>query len=210
MHLRGEKGRGEKERGDASMHSLIGLRDGPLFSPPSLTTLHNFVTNPLHSLQLERLQNDDDAGEFDLFSAKKAIERSRVEGIAKAEFQRVLFLDLLGQNGLGGDGGALEVPSLTCDCLSPTDFEVIENVSPGSLVAAEARVGDFVLLPKLNKNKTRGMGSGMGVDSMVLLQSRAEKQFLGKAVHKAVVKGEKKSAEFKWSKVLEVSRRELL
>jgi hypothetical protein len=81
----------------------------------------------------------------------------------------------------------------------------MENVSPGSLVAAEARVGDFALLPDLNKNKTRGMGSVMGVDSMVLLQSRAEKQFLGKAVHKAVVRREKKNAELRWSKVLEVS-----
>ena len=65
-------------------------------------------------------------------------------------------------------------------------------------------VADFILLAGLNKNNTRGMGSGTGVDSMVLLQSRAEKQFLGKAVHKTVMKGKKENEKMKWSKVLEV------
>ena len=166
---------------------------------------------------LERLQSDENAGEFDLFTAKKDLERSGVEGIPEAEFKRVLFLNLVQRKSEGAaavnEGTSeepLHVPSLSCSYSCPTDLMEEENgeadnVQPGSHVAAEARLGDHVLLSSLNKNKTKGMGAGLEVDSMLLLQSRAEKQFFGKAVHKDVARRKKESEKMSWCKILDLS-----
>jgi len=92
--------------------------------------------------ELERLENDEDAGDFDIFNAKTAVERAGIDGVPKAEFQRVLFLDLTKKGGAReGEEGELEVPSLKCTYSSPTELAAMENVNPGGLVAAEARKG---------------------------------------------------------------------
>ena len=129
-----------------------------------------------------------------------------------AESNRVVFKDLKRRGGEGeaeervdSDEGHLMVPSIKCTNATPAETEG-GNVKPDSLVVAEVRVGDYVMLAGNNDNMSKMLGVGQGVDTLILLKTRAERQFVAKSMHKRV-RGEKQESKqvgaTVWNKVLE-------
>jgi hypothetical protein len=116
-----------------------------------------------------------------------------------ARFSRVAFLHVNEGDDQDAIDEDLEVPALKCD---PSNAE--SPVTPGESAVAEVRVGDKILLAGVNTNRTKGQGSGIAVDSMVLLQNRAEKQFFARELHKENAEKMKKEEAMRWVQVSQV------
>ena len=111
----------------------------------------------LTKLALDKILDDEEAGEFAMHKAKQEYERSKRKGIAAQEFNRVVFKDLKRKNGAPAGDDQLMVPSIKCIAATPGETDG-GNVKPDALVVAEVRVNDYVMLTANNNNMSKVRG----------------------------------------------------
>ncbi|GMH79822.1 hypothetical protein TL16_g08286 [Triparma laevis f. inornata] len=155
-------------------------------------------------IEMERVMKEEE-GEFKIHKAKSDYKRSKRDGVDGEEWERVVFKRMKkGEEGEIKGFEDLMVPSVRhVGGDGPGDVRG-ENVKADSMVVAEVRVGDYVMLKKNNLNLSKMLGTGQGIDSVILLKTRAEKQFIGKSIHSKVIKGRKEEERRNvWNRVLE-------